>query len=145
MNPQITQISQILLVSALRFCGICAICGSLFAQAPTAKAVRMPQPIRLDGRLDEPTWRLAQPIGPLIQRDPREGEPATEETEVRILYDDQALYFGILCRDRAPKAIVSTQLTRDANLEVDDRVIVVLDAFFNQRSGFFFEIGRAHV
>ncbi len=148
MNPQITQISQILLAGAWGFCGICAICGSLCAQAqqvsvPAARAVRTPQPIRLDGRLDEPAWKLAEPIGPLIQRDPREGEPATEETEVRILFDEQALYFGIVCRDRTPAAIVSTQLTRDADLEVDDRVLVVLDPFFNQRSGFFFEVNPA--
>ncbi len=110
------------------------------ALQPSAAAARTDQPIRLDGRLDEPAWQLARPIGPLIQVDPNPGDRATEETEVRVLFDNENIYFGILCRDRTPSAIVATQLTRDATLEVDDRVMVVLDPFYHQRSGFFFEV-----
>lgn len=109
---------------------------------PTAIATRPGEPID-DGRLDERAWQAARPIGPLLQRDPREGEPASEEAEVRILYDADALYFGITCRDRTPAAVVATQLTRDANLEVDDRALVILDPFFDHRNGFFFEVNPA--
>ena len=72
-----------------------------------------------------------------------DGQPATEATEVRILYDDDALYFGILCLDRSAATIVSTQLTRDADLDVDDRLTIVLDPFFDHRNGFFFQINPA--
>ncbi len=101
------------------------------------------QEIRLDGVLDEPAWARAAPIGPLLQRDPKEGAPASEETEVRVLFDADNLYFGIKCYDRTPSAIVSTQLARDADLEVDDRVTVVIDPYFDHRNGFFFVVNPA--
>jgi len=99
--------------------------------------------IHLDGRLDEPAWKDAKPIGPLIQREPKEGAPASEATEVRVLFTPDMLYFGITCHDRTPKAIVSTQLTRDADLDVDDSVFIVIDPFFDQRNGFFFGVNAA--
>ena len=110
------------------------------AQAPTAKATRIKDRIRLDARLDEVAWQLATPIGPLVQRDPREGEPATEETEVRVAFSSDAIYLGILCRDKSPSAIVSSQMRRDADLSVDDSVLVIVDPFFDHRYGFFFEV-----
>jgi hypothetical protein len=113
------------------------------AAPPVAQAVRASGPIRVDGVLDEPDWAAVPPIGRLLQREPREGEAPSEETEVRILYDEDNLYFGILCRDRQPSAVVATQLARDADLSVDDRVTVVLDPFFDQRNGFFFETNPA--
>ena len=54
---------------------------------PTAVAHRSTAPIHVDGRLDEADWALATPLGPFLQRDPLDGQPATEATEVRILYD----------------------------------------------------------
>ncbi len=107
---------------------------------PIAHATRTSLPIHLDGTLDEPAWQDAQPIGPLVQAEPLEGVPASEATEVRVLYDGAALYFGILCRDRTPSDIVHKQLTRDADLDDDDRVTIVLDPLLDQRNGFFFEV-----
>src|SRR5512146_1911160 len=101
------------------------------AQVPAARAVRAEAPPRVDGVLDEDAWQKAAPIGPLVQREPDEGAKASEETEVRILYTTDTLYFGIFCRDRTPSAIVSTQLTRDADLESDDTIFVVVDPFFD--------------
>src|SRR5258706_2212936 len=116
--------------------------GASQADAPTAMA-RGAEAIRIDGVLDEPAWARATPIGPLLQRDPMEGAAASEETEVRVLFDADNLYFGIKCYDRTPSAIVSTQLARDADLEVDDRVTVVIDPFFDHRNGFFFVVNPA--
>jgi hypothetical protein len=113
------------------------------AQTPSGKAAPAGERIRLDGKLDEPAWQRAVPIGPLVQVEPKEGEPPTEATEVRVLYDSDAIYFGIRCLDRTPAAIVATQLTRDAELEVDDYVAVVLDPFFDRRNGFFFMVNPA--
>src|SRR5262245_66593550 len=62
--------------------------------APTAVAVRRSGPVVLDGRLDEPAWRVAEPITDFTQVDPDEGKPASQRTEVRFLYDDDALYVG---------------------------------------------------
>jgi hypothetical protein len=112
-------------------------------EVPAAVATRTSESIKIDGSLDEAAWRSAARIGPLTQRDPLEGQPATEQTEVRILFDADSLYFGIVCRDQTPSAVVSTQLTRDADLNVDDRVTLVLDPFFDHRNGFFFQVNPA--
>jgi hypothetical protein len=70
--------------------------------------------IVIDGKFDEPEWSLAQPAADFIQNDPAMGEPATERTEVRILYDDQNLYIGVYCFDsEGREGLVITQLTRD--------------------------------
>jgi hypothetical protein len=108
-----------------------------------ATARRTTGTIHVDGRLDEPDWGQAEAIGPLTQREPLEGRDATESTEVRIVFDEQALYVGIVCRESHPEALVSTQLTRDADLEVDDSVTIVLDPFFDHRNGFFFQVNPA--
>lgn len=110
---------------------------------PQAVAFRTADRIKLDGRLDEASWALAAPIGPLVQRVPHERQPATEETEVRVLYDADNLYVGIVCHDREPKGIVSTQLARDSVLEVDDTITVLVDPFFDKRNGFFFQVNPA--
>jgi hypothetical protein len=110
------------------------------AQSLEVQALAISEDIRIDGRLDEASWNIAVPIGTLTQVLPQEGAAAGEKTEVRILVDDSALYFGVICFDRAPSAIIATQMTRDAELEVDDSVSIVLDPFFDQRNGFFFTV-----
>lgn len=115
----------------------------LLAQARSAQAFKTTERIRIDGRMDEPVWMSATPIGPLVQVLPKEGDEPGERTEVRVLVDGDALYFGIHCYDRSPSAIVSTQLTRDADLDVDDNVSVVIDPFFDHRNGFFFKVNPA--
>jgi hypothetical protein len=87
---------------------------------PQATARRVTGTIHIDGLLDEPDWDSTASIGPLTQSEPLEGRPASEPTEVRVLFDDQALYIGIACHEPHPGGLVSTQLTRDANLDVDD-------------------------
>ena len=59
-------------------------------------AIRITDRITLDGRLDEPAWKLASPVGDFFQRVPISGMPAGERTEVRVLYDDDNLYFGVI-------------------------------------------------
>jgi len=110
---------------------------------PVATARRTTGTIHVDGRLDEPDWDTAPIIGPLTQREPLEGREATERTDIRILFDEQRLYIGIECHESHPHGLVSTQLARDANLDVDDRVTIVLDPFFDHRNGFFFQVNPA--
>ncbi len=63
-------------------------------------ATRASGPISLDGALDEPAWRDAPVASGFLQNEPSEGQPATFDTEVRVLYDDQALYFGVFAQRR---------------------------------------------
>jgi hypothetical protein len=107
---------------------------------PPALASRTQAPVQLDGRLDEAAWAAAPPIGPLTQTEPREGAPPGEATEVRILRDDDNLYFGIRAFDRDPSGIAATKMGRDGDLEGDDHVMVVLDTFGDRRNGFFFAV-----
>ena len=64
----------------------------------------------LDGVLDEAVWQKALLATDFRQRDPSEGDPASEATEVRVLYSDRSIYFGILCLDSSPELIRATAL-----------------------------------
>ncbi len=108
-----------------------------------ARAHRAEAPIILDGVLSEPDWRLATPIGEFKQRIPREGDLPSESTEVRVLYDTQTLYIGIVCLDSDPDGIIATQMSRDADLSVDDRVEILLDTFRDRRNAFYFATNPA--
>jgi hypothetical protein len=90
--------------------------------ARAAVAARAEQAPRLDGTLDDPIWQIAPPLDDFRQREPIETAPATEKTEVRILYDARHVYFGIHCYDPAPAEIVATQLRRDLSMDLDDNL-----------------------
>lgn len=142
-RPSPVLFPAVCLLAALALPGLAAAQPPPPAGRPSARATRIQGTIRVDGVLDEPEWAGAVPIGPLVQRDPNEGARASEETEVRVLYTETTMYFGIVCRDRTPSGIVSTQLTRDADLGSDDNVLIALDPFFDQRNGFFFQVNAA--
>lgn len=105
-----------------------------------ARAVRTALPVTVDGRLDEPAWAAAVVIDKLFQREPKEGAPASERTEIRILYDDRNLYFGVICFDSEPGRVVAKEMRRDAQLQNDDFFSVVLDTFNDHRNAFAFAI-----
>jgi hypothetical protein len=73
-----------------------------------AQAVRVDRAPRMDGTLDDPIWLQASPITDFRQREPYEGLAATENTEVRVLYSRNEIYFGIACRDSLVKGPVAT-------------------------------------
>jgi hypothetical protein len=99
--------------------------------------------IEVDGDLSETDWRSAPVATHFIQNDPREGEPATFDTEVRFLYDDDNLYFGVLAHDTEPAKIIVNDLTRDFNTRSGDVFGLVLDTFHDERNGFMFETNPA--
>src|SRR5262245_36798181 len=113
------------------------------AERPTLHAARTETPPVVDGRLDDPCWRAAEPSDAFVQVDPREGEAPTERTEIRALVDADRLYLAIRCDDRDPAAIIATQMGRDADLDTDDRVLIVLDTFQDHRNGYLFEMNPA--
>jgi hypothetical protein len=113
--------------------------------AKVASALRLApgESVKIDGRLDEAAWQRATPIAEFVQTEPDQGQPSTERTEVRVMFDASNLYFGIACFDRDPDAVIATQLSRDADLDVDDRIRFVIDPFMDNRNGFFFETNPA--
>ena len=66
------------------------------------KPLRIQEPPQLDGVLDEPFWDAIQPIVDFRQQEPKDNEPATEQTEVRVCYDQDNLYFGIRAYESEP-------------------------------------------
>ncbi len=105
----------------------------------TLTAVYVKSGIVVDGNLDEAEWSLAQPATDFTQTEPREGEPATERTEVRLLYDEENLYLGVYCFDSAgDKGIVLTDVRRDYVPFQGDHFSVLLDTFDDNRNAFVF-------
>jgi hypothetical protein len=98
----------------------------------------------IDGLLDDAAWALAEPISGFVQRDPDEGEPATERTEVRVLYDDGALYVGIRAYDSEPDKIIG-QLTRRDAYSPSDWLVVSIDSYLDRRTAFEFRVNPAGV
>src|SRR5437667_5451492 len=105
-----------------------------------AVAVRADRPPRLDGTLNDPIWSTAPVLSDFRQREPLETQSATENTEVRILYDSRHIYFGVYCHDAAPKEIVATQLRRDLSQDLDDNFAIVVDPTLSHRNGYIFEV-----
>jgi hypothetical protein len=103
-----------------------------------ANVKRISSHISVDGVLDEPEWAQASLIGEIIQREPHPGEKATEQTEVKILYDSANLYIGVMCYDSEPHRIVGTQMARDADLSADDRIEILIDSFHDRHNAFYF-------
>jgi hypothetical protein len=106
-------------------------------------AKRTLTPIAIDGVLSEADWKDAPVATGFIQNDPHEGEPATHDTEVRVLYDADNLYFGVLAHDAEPSRIIVNDITRDFNTRSGDVFGLVLDTFHDERNGFMFETNPA--
>src|SRR5258708_2095310 len=105
-----------------------------------AEAVRVDHAPKLDGSLADPLWESAKPVTEFRQREPNEGETATEKTEVRILYTRHAVYFGIHCYDSEPSGIVATELRRDVSQDLDDHFEILIDSNHDRRGAYVFEI-----
>ncbi|MDX1624115.1 MAG: DUF5916 domain-containing protein [Gemmatimonadota bacterium] len=100
-------------------------------EAPTVAAVRVEGGIDVDGRLDEPVWRTAPAATRFLQREPDEGEPATQRTEVRFAYDDETLYVGARMYDEmGAEGVTSRLVRRDARAE-SDRLTLRFDTFLD--------------
>ncbi len=113
------------------------------ADVRRARVVRTTQAIRIDGILDEEVWRNTPPIGEFVQADPFPGKPPTEQTEVRLAFDDDALYIAVRCLDRDPSKILSTTMARDGRPFDDDNLEIVLDPFHDRRSGYYLQVNAA--
>lgn len=109
-----------------------------------AATVRAIGAISVDGRLDEASWASAPVATGFLQRDPNQGEPATEPTELRIVYDDKALYVGARLYDSEPLKIVRQLSRRDEETEAD-RFTLYLDPHHDHTTGVAFQVTAAGV
>ena len=105
-----------------------------------AEAHRTYQSIEIDGELSESDWQKATPIRQFTQFEPDAGEPLTESTEVRILYDGKHIYFGFVCSEPDTSKIIANKMRRDAMMWDQDNVFVLLDTYNDRRSGYFFRV-----
>lgn len=122
--------------------------GRLLAPVQTARAAiaRLPDgvaPPRIDAALDDEAWKHATDLGELTQVVPIAGAKPSEPTRIRVMYDARKLYFALECFDREPRLQCATQMQRDADLDPDERVEILIDSFHDRRNAFWFQIGAA--
>ena len=104
-------------------------------------AIATSVPITLDGALDEEVWHKAEPAVDFVQAEPHEGQLATESTEVRLAFDREALYVGVVCHDAAsPAGIIVNDIRKDFTPGEQDSFEMILDTFADRRNGFVFVV-----
>jgi hypothetical protein len=120
--------------------------GALFLRAdgPAQKAIRVAKGPILDGRLDDDAWKQAVPFTGFMQAIPEPGREPSERTELRIVYDENALYVGVRCFDRDPGRISANTMAHDGGGDdehsSDDIVQVLLDPFQDKRNAYLFVV-----
>ena len=106
----------------------------------TVRAIRLTEPLTVDGALDEPVYLAAPPFGGLIQVVPRAGAPASETSDVWVMFDAEHVYVAARLWDSAPpEKWVANEMRRDTNqLRNNDTFGVMFDTFYDRRSAFMF-------
>jgi Domain of unknown function (DUF5916)/Carbohydrate family 9 binding domain-like len=146
------------LPAVLRGCGAALVGAALAApavaqEAATAshrpraavlQAVRVSKPPVIDGQLNDEAWSLAAPAGGFTQQDPDEGRPATEATDIRIVFDDSAIYIGARMFDRDARQIARRLSSRDVDPDADF-IAVFLDPMHDHQNGAMFRVSAANV
>jgi hypothetical protein len=115
--------------------------ASSFAAGQVAKeatAVKIDEPIRINGVLDEAAWKRAPVLSDFVQFQPERGAPASVQTSVRIIYDSTAVYFGFENTDPEMDKIAARISKRDSDLKEDDAVAVWLDTYGDRRASYYF-------
>lgn len=119
--------------------------GRARAQGPGARPrprlTAVPAPVApvLDGVIEhDPAWAAAPAASDFVQTSPEEGRPASERTEVRVVYTPDTLFIGVICFDRAPAGIVRSEGRRDSALDRVDSFRVLLDTYHDRQNAFVF-------
>ena len=96
--------------------------------------------IKLDGKLDESFWNSISGISDFLVQEPIEGGIPTENTVIKVAYDNKYLYIGAIFYDSDPEEIKAFKMRKDAPLNTDDRFMWILDTYLDGRNAYFFEI-----
>jgi len=113
------------------------------ADVPGVTARPLESQIQIDGSLSEDAWRREPDISNFIQVEPRSGDAPTEATRVWLAYSKDALYIAVRCEDAKPGAIVATEMRRDAMVEENDNIEVILDTYHDHRNAYYFATNAA--
>jgi len=111
--------------------------GSTHAKK-AVRAIKTADPVVIDGSLDEAVWKEAPAASGFLQKEPHEGEAATEKTEFFVAYSPTVLYIAVVCSDSDPNGILANERRRDGDLANDDNITIVLDTFHDHRNSFRF-------
>jgi hypothetical protein len=107
----------------------------------TIRAVRVVGPLRVDGQLDEATYAANRPMSDFIQIEPKPGSPATEKTELWLLFDDDRVYVAGRCWESQPARMVANEMRRDNNNAwQNDHLAFVFDTFYDRRNSVEFAV-----
>jgi hypothetical protein len=104
----------------------------------TIRALATDTPLVVDGVLDDAIWKEAPAATGFLQKDPREGEAASESTEFRVAYTPTVLYVAVTAHDSDPRGILANERRRDGDLGNDDNITLVLDTFHDHRNSYRF-------
>jgi hypothetical protein len=108
----------------------------------TVRAIRLTEPLRVDGRLEEIVYQRERPMSDFVQTEPDEGDPATEKTDVWVMFDEDNLYVTFRVFETRPERRIANVMQKDnANLFQNDGVSFFLDTFYDRRNGVGFMIG----
>ena len=116
------------------------------AGVPLTRALAVPEAPVIDGAvLNDPAYADARLATGFVQSRPFEGQPSSERTEVRIVYTNDTLYFGVVCYTDDPSSIISADSRRDSDLTETDSFQIVLDTYLDGQNGFIFGTNPAGV
>ncbi len=109
------------------------------------KAMRIDNPPKIDGLLNDPVWKKAIPYTNFIMQEPHYGQKPSEKTELRVLYDKNNLYIGIMCYDSEPQKIGANEFKWDNRGRASDVVKIIIDPFQDKRNGYVFFVNAKGV
>lgn len=108
------------------------------AQGDTAyvySPARIAERITADGKLDEAAWSAAVTLDGFMQTDPVPGGAPSYASSVRLMYDDDYLYIGMVMLDPDPSKMIATAMERDSDVEEDDAVSIIIDSYNDNLNG----------
>lgn len=111
---------------------------SITAQQKSIKAVKVNDTPVIDGLLNDAVWQKGIPISDFWQQEPVPGNNPSLRTELRIIYDNENLYVGVMCYDDEPNKIIAREMKWDGFISADDNVKIIFDTFNDDRSAYWF-------
>ena len=105
----------------------------------TIRAVRLTSPLRIDGTLDEALYREVEPASDFVQIDPHDGQPAVDQTQVWLAFDEENVYFSVNALERDMDSLVANEMRRDIHtvFTANDVVAFLFDTFYDRRNALF--------